>query len=235
MKLLCLVSLWLVAAPAWAKIEIPSNDKILTLLRAKVGTKVDNYYERSVKRVGDKTVAVEIFASSEGDYKYAPKIFGDFPKYREWILHNINKRPSGGTYYLQMKDLVVKPGEPDIIVGNFVVDLPVFKKDMFRRFRAKSSQDKESFLVTVESVPLPDSVIGSGDGFMKVFPAPNNGTRLWYYLRGEVKIRNWLLYEALPDKLLARESGERVQQLLDNYLAQEDRLKSADRKSASDR
>lgn len=211
---------------AHAVISIPSDESLLAELGAKFSKKSSESYECSVKRIGNLTISLEIAASSEGDFSTAQKIYQDFSQYRNWVLRDINKRPDGGAYYLQLKDLTQSLEKPEVLIGNFVFDLPMFKREMVRQFQMKSETNKNSLLITAQSLTSPESMIGSGEGFLKVFPSPVKKHSLWYYLKGTIQLRNWLLYEALPDKILARESKERVQQLLDNYLFEEDRRKN---------
>ncbi|NBT57926.1 hypothetical protein EBT16_03990, partial [bacterium] len=62
-----------------------------------------------------------------------------------------------------------------------------------------------------------ESLLSSLTGFIMAFPAPKQKERLWVYFKGRTKIASWVLYQAIPEKLLAHESSDRIQTVLDNF------------------
>lgn len=213
----------LAAAPLPA--GVPAEDPILAKLRPILKNQGD-FVQRQVKRIGNLTLSMESFISTEGDLEYARRIFSDPATYPKWALTNINVKTSGGSYFVKIVDLVPDPKDPQQLTGIFFADLPVVKVEMKKVFRVFSENDKGSITVHLESASDDKSELGRTHGELKIYPAEGEPGRLWMYANTSVVLKHWLLYEALPEKLLNRESGERLQTIVDNYQREESRLRS---------
>jgi len=205
--------------------ETPDDAEILAKLRTKLKGR-DEHIERSIKRIGNRTLELEVLISSDGTYPLASQIFGAWQHYSNWALKNINKRPSGGEYFLLVRGMKVAPKDKSILALDLFVDLPIYRKPLEREFRIKTAEEKGVMTLTVESVLNEHSLLGAAKGFLKVFPAEGKPNRVWIYLNAKATLKNWLVYEALPEKLLTRESGERIQTVMENYLEEEHRRRS---------
>lgn len=219
-------------APLVLALGVTPDEECLTLLRQHLGAHTD-FVDRSLKRVGDQTVELEVFIVGEGDITIAHQVFSDFPRYGSWAIRNINRKPSGGNYMLQIRKLDPDPKDRSVLTADLAFELPLFSKEFKRAFRLSSTKNGRGFTLTGEAIHGETAIVGNADGFMKVFPAENKQGRLWIYVKGRAKIKNWLVYEALPDKLLARESAERIRLVMDNYLTEEDRIKAMDQMESS--
>jgi hypothetical protein len=208
----------------WLGLGIPARGmedaKILPALKAKLKGHGD-LIERTVQRVGDKTLEIESFLSMEGDFTTFGKIAGKVHDYPTWILHKINDKPDGGTYPVKITDLQKVVGDPFGLVTEMKLDFPLIKKTLFRKMRFVPEVTPERVRVVCEMPELDDSMLSSGTATLTFFPAEGETGRIWGYIVGRIKIRNWLLYEALPTRILKREAGERFNQVIYNYQAEE--------------
>jgi len=203
----------------------PSDDEIKVLLRKNLAGQGD-YLRREMKRMGNKTIRLEAFASLEGDLKTARKVLTEYPHYKNWALHNINVKPNGSIYFLKINDVAGTLPPASMLTFSFSLDLPVFKHAGNRSFFVREIVGGAPLTMQLETENDPESVVESCKGIMKAFPAEDATGRIWLYVAGAVVIRPWILYEALPEKLINRESGERIQTILNNYQREEDRLAS---------
>lgn len=183
------------------------------------------YNERSIKRIGNKTILFDSFVSMEADTKLFPAILNDIQNYSQWALKNINTRPNGGNYYIKVLDLKPEPGNTHALRNFISVDLPLFKHNLQALVKIYPEETPNVYTVKMEMAPDERSILVGAKAIMKAFPAENRQNYKWIFVRAQVLLRHWLLYEALPDKLLKKESGERVQIVLDNYADEEERRK----------
>src|SRR5690606_10707895 len=145
-----------------------------------------------------------------------------FPNYPDWVFNGINDRPEGGKYFTQVRDLTYQSPPPTgLLIAHLAFELPVFKHELKRKFQMHSETHNDVFTLHGKILPLKDSVIPNAEGFMKVFPVSSN--RVWIYTKAWIRLKPWLLYQALPERLLQSETGERLQIILDNYVKEEAR------------
>lgn len=218
-----LIALCLVASRAPA-ISVPTDAEILKQLKEKLATRGD-YVDRKIQRMGNKTIEFESLVSTEADFGHATTILSDFSRYGKWGLTNINNKPSGGTYLLKVLNVEVQPKSPQTLITTILFDLPLLKHELrcYLNLHAIKKPDVYTILGDVDGA---GTYIESVEMVFKMFPAEKTPHRVWIYAKAIVKIRNWLLYEAMPDQLLKRETGERLQIVLDNYLREEDRFRA---------
>jgi len=199
------------ALPAWVT---PKTD-VFAILNRELSVKTGDYFKRTVRRAGNQTIELEGFASFSGTLENYYRVVKDVPSYRKWILTRVNQKPSGGEYLLQVLDL--KPTQQfNVLQAEFGLHFPGIKQRVYRSFRINPENQKESVIVTCESLEANDLLLSSMNGFVTAFSDPKNKDRLWVYFKGFAHLRSWLLYQALPDKLLVRESSERIRTVLDN-------------------
>jgi hypothetical protein len=203
--------------PVWGfTLEIPSDAETMKLLTPHVKGREETL-DREVRRLGNKTIEMEAFLSTDGDLDRAAAILSDFAHYRDWALENINHRPAGGEYYLKLKNLNPEKTDPSKLVADLVFDLPIFKKEMSYTLKFDFKKTGKSLLITMETMPKEDSPIKTVEAFIKILPDPKRPDWAWLYLKGRAVLTNWLLYEALPDRVLTKETGMRFQIVVDNY------------------
>lgn len=209
---------------AFAELVLPPEKETYQALRQVLKGQGDRLVRKIAKK-GQRTIVFEAMISQEGDFKLAPFILGNLRNYGRWALKDVNKKAGGGSYYLQIRDLKVDPLESVVLHTDCYFSTPVYHKEMQRDFRMRFSQGEKVFTLAGEALPNADSPVASADGFMRIYPAEALPNRVWIYIQGEAVLRSWLLYEALPERVMGSETGERIQTILDNYLAEEDRVR----------
>lgn len=205
----------------------PTEEEVYKKLQEVLKKQTGPFAKRTISRVGNKTIEFEAFISTEADETLLPPILSDFKNYPNWAIKNINQKPSGGNYYVKLKDVKSDPKDDSIIHGLISIDLPVFHSQLVGFFKLSSENKAPVYTLRAKMVPATNSILESATAVLKAFPAENRPGYKWLYVRADIFLKNWLLYEALPDKLLRKESGERVQIVLDNYSDEEERLKSS--------
>lgn len=217
-----LFSVLLLAGIASAAPPELSDEVLLPKLRQKLGSEPD-YFERNVKRMGHRTITLEVTLSTHGEYALARDILPDIRGWPGWALEKINERPDGTKYLIQVLGLEPMP-DPAMMLAKLFIDIPVFRQKTERALHFKSERGPASATVEVETLPSETGLIEVLRGVGRVFPAEGRADRIWFYFQGEVKLRSWLVYEALPERLLKRETGDRIRRIMDNYVREEDRV-----------
>jgi len=199
--------------PSW----VSSETEIYQKLNSELSKKNGDYLKRTVRRLGKKTIELEGFAAINGTLEVFSKVAGDLKGYRNWALTGINQKPTGGMYLLKILDLRQSPTIHNQIIAKFGLSFPGIQHTFERAFTINNFRTTQSTTVTCENTAGHHSLLSSLNGFITAFPAPQQSERLWVYFKGRAQITSWLLYEALPEKLLSTESSERIQTVLDNY------------------
>lgn len=200
--------------PSWITTR---PEKAYQIAQAELSSKPGDFFKRTVKRVGDQTIEMEGVASINGKLDAFYSIAKDVPAYRTWALPNINQRPGGKKYLVQILDLKPVPKHYNQLTAEFGVHLPGFQRKISRVFSIFSEKGVNSVTVTCESLPDKQSILSSLNGYIMAFQAPKQKERLWVYFKGRTKLESWLLYQAIPEQLLAHESSDRIQTVLDNF------------------
>src|SRR5688500_4791772 len=141
----------LCAGVAAAQITVPSDEEVLAKLRP-VLKGHDEYLHRKLKKVGKKTVELEAFVVAEGDMKYVPIIFGDWAGYSRWALHDINKKPGGGSYLMHVIDMWADKEQKDVLRTHFRFNFTLFKKEIKRALKMSSSMKGNTFTLLGEGI-----------------------------------------------------------------------------------
>lgn len=202
------------ALPHW--VSTPPQ-KAYQIVSSELSKKQGDYFKRIVRRAGNQTIEMEGVASISGKLENFYQIASDVPAYRNWALPNINQRPAGGQYLVKILDLKPVPQKRNQLLAEFGINLAGLRTKISRSFSISTERKPNNVTVTCESHQERDSVLSSLTGFIMAFPAPQQKERLWVYFKGRTKLESWLLYQAIPEKLLAHESSERIQTVLDNF------------------
>ncbi len=216
-------------AVVWG-LKIAPEAEIQSKLSARLQGK-ESYNERVARRIGDRTIEVEGFIAMEGDIALAHQILSEPKAFSRWILPGINQRPSGGGYFVKVMALNLAPGSPNTLVTDLRFDLPLFKKDISCYMDVKTEMKGKNLWFTATVHSMKGTYIEHFEAMIQFFPKA--GGQMWVYALGQVKFKSWLLYEALPDRLLTRETGERLQIVIDNYLNEENYRRSLKRPSVT--
>jgi hypothetical protein len=226
-KQLAFLFLFLLSFPLHADLLGRSDEQIQKDLKKFATSPPYEQFQRKVRRVGDRTVEFEAMLTLEADRDYFKEISRDFGTFQDWVLRNINVRPSGGNYYSKIRELKPFPNDPSLLHLMVAMELPLWKAIIERDFKFQTSEKGNVFELRGDTVPHETSVIEKATGILTMVPHPTHPSSfVAIQLRATVKIRNWLLYEALPERILQRESGERIQIVLDNYHSEEERRRN---------
>ena len=200
-------------------IAMPSDAEVQKRLTGRLEGKGD-FQDRAFRRIGERTLEFEGFISTEADINLLKTIFKEPGQYNRWLTPSINKRPSGGEYMIKLQSFNLAPQATHTLIAKLLFDLPVFKREIECYMDIKTEQKGNAFWLTATvDANRPGTYIEGFQTVIQVFPKGKG--RVWLHALGNVKFKNWLLYEALPDRLLNRETGERLQIVIDNYLAEE--------------
>jgi len=216
------VTLAVFAAVGRAGVPIPPDADLLPRLEKDLRGQRQTMI-REVRRLGNRTLELELTAAIEADFEIVREVFSQVPSYPSWVLEGINDRPSGGKFFFQVLSLEADPKIPSVLHAKFLVDLPLLKHRSRRAFRFDIRSGPQSFTQAIEALPLEEGLIETAEGVLKIFPAARAPDLVWVYFRGMAVLRSWLLYEALPERILKKETGERLEILLANYRKVEQR------------
>lgn len=219
--LFLLLSFSLFASSFKIPTALDTDEQILASLSQFFKGNENDSYQRTIRRVGDNTIQFEAFIAMEADRKLMPKILSNLSRYNVWITPNINKSPTGKDYILKIFRFIHEAKTPNSVTPEFMLDLPGFRKLTTRTFNAKTEQKGPVFTLSGETPPDETSHIERATCQLKMFPSSTNPSKVWLYVKAKIKLRYWLLYEALPTRLLERESMERIQTVLDSYAIEE--------------
>lgn len=192
----------------------PEEAKIYAKLEEKLGTELKCIVR--VQPVGFPTIEMEAFLSAEADRKLTTAILSDNSKYASWVLPGINERPktTGGSYYIHILNIVAL--SPGLLGLDLNLSIPVLGGPFQRKFHMWTSQNDAVFTLGGAALPKEDSIIIGAEGFLKVFPAGNDSSRVWIYVAGTLRVKNWI-YHLFPQKPIEREAQERIQKIIENY------------------
>lgn len=192
----------------------PQETKIYATLEEKLGTELKCVVR--VQPVGLPTIEIEAFISAEADRKLATVILSDNSKYASWVLPGINERPKtmGGSYYIHILNIVdLSPG---LLGLDLRLEVPVLGGPFQRKFHMRTSRNDAVFTIRGGAEPKEDSIIIEADGFIKIFQAKNDSSRVWIYVLGTLRVKNWI-YHLFPQRPIEREAQERIQKIIENY------------------
>ena len=220
---------------AWsseARFEPLPDAEILSKLKERIGTQTYVVSRKLIRHDSDLSIELESMMAFEGDYPIVTQTLNEPKRFREWALNNINLRPNGNSYFIHIVDLLSDARRPQVVTILFDFNLPLFKEPL-RRTWVLTSQETEQefgkvFTLEADTDQGAASPLGSAFAIAKVFRRADS---VWMYLSGRVRLRNWLLYQAMPDSILGTESGERLEIIIANYLLEQSRLREQRRKN----
>lgn len=181
--------------------------------------------QQNVFRRGNKTIEVECYVEVPGQLKEFERVARDLPGWREWAFTDINQPAEGdGDYLLQLLD--APSLEPGKITALYYFNLIFFKKDRTRTFNVSAQTLPGSVLLRGESILSTSSALKSATVTAQAFPAKAKKDVLWIFVRGRVEFRSGFFYEALPERILLRELGDRLTKIASNFKRENDRIHS---------
>ncbi len=206
--------------------KLPSDQETLAVLKTAFAGKTE-HSTRAVRRLGNKTLEVECLVAMHGDFTLFKKISSDYADWRNWVLVDINTpQPGQSDYLLQLHDLNYK-SDKKMVSAKFNFNIPFFSKRRGRSFKVSTKGDAKSFTLTGETILNENSAVKMANGYMKAFPAEGKPGIIWISVKSIVIFSNGFFYEALPEKIVLREVGERLQYLVQNYQKEEQRRKES--------
>ncbi len=207
------------------ELVVESDESVFAELKKRIKDRTD-FIERKANRLGNNTFEISCYLAVPGDFEQFRKIAPEFAAWREWALTDINLAPpSRGDYIFQIHDLQQK--DPGIMAAIFSFNIPFFKKQRTRTFEMSSRDSEKVLFIEGKSIPTENSAVKSAKAYMKTFPAENKTGSLWIHVKALVAFKSWILYEALPEKVLQTEVGDRLQYLIQNYQREETRRKQS--------
>lgn len=203
--------------------KLPTDAEILASMKTVFAGKTE-HINRAVHRRGNKTLEVDSFVALNGDFNLFKKISADFADWRNWALVEINTpQPGQSDYLLQLHDLNLKPNK--MVSAKYSFNLPFFSKLRGRSFKTTVTNDAKSFTLIGETLLNENSAVKMANAYMKAFPAEGKPGVIWVNVKAVVVFTNGFFYEALPEKIVLREVGDRLQYLVQNYQEEEARRK----------
>ncbi len=203
---------------ASAELDIPQVKKEMAARLAGQGDLV----RRDLKRAGNRTIELDIYLSTEMNLPLAKKVLEDFPHYRDWALKHFNTLPTGGDYRFRVNDLTPVPGKADQLGLQYSLNIPLFTRRGQQLFRLALKPAKEHVVLSAYSVPKTDAYVEKAYAHAVFFQQPAN--RAWIYIKASLTVHSWLLYQALPEALIERMIGDRIERLSENLLDAQDAL-----------
>lgn len=239
LSIACLVGSVVVSAAGMKETVKPAKSPAVVMQSTALPPKYEQIYDklkkertgiscdrtvRKVDRLGDNTVALESFLCMEADFPIFRRIAGDWIHYDKWVLNRINEKTGGGGYLIKFLD-VTTDGKSDVIL-RYLVDFPLLKKERSKHFKMTTESFPRAFVLTGEGIEDEASLLVYARAEMVAFAAPGKDHELWIHVQGKAKLKSGFLYEALPEKILRTEAGDRIQRVLENYEAREIALKT---------
>jgi len=182
----------------------------------------------TLSRLGDKTVAIELMVSLDGNAQLSAEILQRPNEYWRWAQPGINDKPQGGSYRLKILSLNHAPSKPENWLQlQMAIHLPFLKMNVERDFEVTTRKDSSQVHTIKATAPLSnDSQLRQADILIKSFSAPDRPQAIWMYVKATISVRSRVLYEALPERLIASETKDRIEQVMRNYQKEENRIKT---------
>ena len=199
-----------------------SDDEIMAYLSENLKGQGDHIV-RSVTRsqTREKTLLLKSAMARELDFEIIKTVMASPEKYRNWMLDGINIRANGNPYYVLFEDVIAPaPGRLDFKMR---LDFPVFKAESTQPFNLKIEKEDRVLRAYMTAHADPNRILEEMVGQMRIYQAPDDPTRVWIYLEGSMTLIPWLLFEALPVRLLSREYLYRMSLILRNSQKEEEK------------
>ncbi len=199
-----LFSLWLGVAAA--------SNAFDPLRRA---TGPDTLVLSSLEKGGDRTIRFEVLASFNGDVSKLCSLIENPEVYREWLLIGINKKPSGGDYPFQIRDLTRATQEPNDSVWTLQFSLSTYllSRNGSMNFRLSAQRCLQRW----EVVPNKEAALEKFEADLTVVPSAGGAGRVWVRWNGMAQLRSSRPYERIPLEQLKQQGEERVRRAIENF------------------
>ncbi|MBY0369584.1 hypothetical protein K2X33_02790 [bacterium] len=180
--------------------------------------------QQKVERKGDKTLEVESLLEIAGDLASFEMVAKDLPHWRDWAFEKINNPGEGQSdYIVQLHDAVSKA--PEQMTALFSFNLPFFGKNRTRSFHIQQSKIPAGYRIQAESLLNTNSALKSAKVVADAYLATTKKNMLWVAIHATVVFKSWLIYEALPEKVVLRELGDRLSTIVANFETESTRRK----------
>ena len=178
-----------------------------------------DFFQHTVKRMGNKTIALEAFISFDADWNTLKKITQNIPDYPKWVMPRINERGAGDKFFIRINSIKPDEKKPNQLDIEVALALPGLNIPIQRSFSCQSVPSENPAVITmnVNTLPSKDSQVQDLAGYFHLFKNPKNPNMVWGYFQVSVVLRHWLVYESIPERLLQREAGDRIKIILENY------------------
>lgn len=200
-----------------AMVTLAWGDDLWDRVKTRLSSIPGDFTTHQLSRTHNQTFLLETFVSMEGNLKLAIKMLSELENYPKWVLKNINRKASGGEYYVKVIDIKPDPVKKRLTI-HFGISVGKFKYTSERTFQMTETRLPDRFVFEGKAVADDSSLVDSASGTMTVFQAPGVRDRLWIYIRGQVRVKSNLLYTLLPERPAQAEAGARLKTAIENYL-----------------
>ncbi len=192
---------------------------IFNKIKSSLNPTTMDQFQHSVKRMGNKKITLEAFISLEADWNKLKKIATQVSDYPKWVFPRINDRGGGEKFFIQFASISALANHPNTLDIDVFLNLPALKIPVRRLFLFEPVPHPDStvFIMRVTALAVEDSPVKDLSGFAYFFKNPKNPSQIFSYLDVSVVLTHWLVYEALPERLLTRDIGDRLKILMENY------------------
>jgi hypothetical protein len=230
-KAVIFLFLTLLSLPAIYARDLPSPDTIFPKVQAVLKDQQTDFFQHTVRRMGNKKITLEAFVSMEAEWSLIKLISKQILEYPKWTFPHINERGDGDKFYIQFTSITNDPNNPNNIDIEITLALPGLKIPIHRSFQFEPvfPKDPNVFAVKATVLESKDSPVQDMFGYVYFFKNPKNPSRVWAYSDISVVLTHWLVYESLPERLLQRETGDRIRILMENYQSFENSKRESDR------
>ncbi len=216
---------------AFSDFSIPSDAALISKLSPALSGKTE-FYDTQVKRLGKNTLEVECFAALHGEISLFKKIVPKYAEWRDWLLADINlPEPGADAYVFQFHDILQQTA--DSVVTVFSFNLPFFGKQRTRGFNVKKIETDKSLALLAETQLSENSVVKTAKAYLKAIQPAQPSQTLWVGVSAVVEFKSWMLYQALPEKVVLREVGERLKIISENYKKEENLSRTGTKRTTS--
>lgn len=193
--------------------------KILPQLQNKFKNQSVDNIEHIVRRMGNKKISLEAYVSLEADWLQLKSILKHINEYPKWVLPRINERSPGDKFFIQFASITPAQNLIDTLDVEVFLSLPALKIPIRRLFHFEllPQSDDNTLTMRMTALASTDSAVKDLSGYAHFFKNPKNPSQIWVYLDVYVILTHWLVYESLPERLLAREVGDRLRIIIENY------------------
>lgn len=205
------------------EVVIPEDSVLLTELNASLAFRHPEEILSTTRRMGDKTLEIKALFSAYATLDEATALLCDFGNYSNWALTHINDRLDGSQFMLLFHNIRLIPPTLGLLDVEFSIDLPFFRKQRFQSIAMRNVPGRIGPAITARTTDGEADAISRIRAFLRAFPHED---RVWVYTKSEIQLSSRILYEAFPEKIVMRETGERIRRILDSFYNETSRRRS---------